>query len=228
MEYNFKFSDLKICNAEQTNNPYSIHNLKILIITLLAKIMEKTHLSNNFIDLEGTIIKRKFKKKIIKNNNINNKNEKKKKKKKKPIINEIPIINVDIINNKKVNIITINENKNKNENENNERKCILKPSKTDIIKGTFNLLKDIIKGKLTINKYKKIADTYIKYNKIDPLINNKRVCKTPFKKWYIKGYTNKSDSRKIVNFMLGFTKKQLNKNLIVKLNNSSIININYI
>ena len=211
--------DLKIYNLEQTNNPYSIHNLKILIIILLAKIMEKTHLSNNFIDLEGTIIKRKFKKiDPLINNNIDNKNEKKKKKKKKPIINEISIINVDIINNKKVNIITITENK--NENENNERKCILKPSKTDIIKGTFNLLKDIIKGKLTINKYKKIADTYIKYNK--------RVYKTPFKKWYIKGYTNKSDSRKIVNFMLGFTKKQLNKNLIVKLNNSSIININYI
>ena len=27
-----------------------------------------------------------------------------------------------------------------------------------------------------------------------PTINNKRVCKTPFKKWYIKGYTNKSDN----------------------------------
>ena len=33
------------------------------------------------------------------------------------------------------------------------------------------------------------------YNKIYPLINNnKRICKTPFKKWYIKGYTNKSDN----------------------------------
>ena len=81
---------------------------------------------------------------------------------------------------------------------------------------------------MTSKLYEKIVNTYVKYNKIDPLINNKRVYKTPFKKWYIKGYTNKSDSRKIVNFILGFTTIKLNKNLIVKLNNSTIININYI
>ena len=137
---------------------------------ILAKIIEKTHLSNNIIDLEGNIKKRNFKNKIIKKNNIDykHKKEKHKTKKKIPITNDIPVINIDIKNNKKINIITIdkNENKNKNENENNKRKCILKPSKTDIIKGTFKSLKDIIKGKLTINKYKKIANTYIKYNKI--------------------------------------------------------------
>ena len=90
---------------------------------------------------------------------------------------------------------------------------------------------------------------YIKYYKIDPkhivfnfiiiklkkslvlnkqTINNKRVCKTPFKKWYIKGYTNKSDNVKIVNFILGFSTKKLNKNLIVKLNKITIVNINYV
>ena len=50
----------------------------------------------------------------------------------------------------------------------------------------------------------------------------------PFKKWYVKGYTNKSDSRKIVNHILGFTNDKLNKNLMIKLNNSKITNINFI
>ncbi len=59
-------------------------------------------------------------------------------------------------------------------------------------------------------------------------MNNKRVCKTPFKRWYVKGYTNKSDSIKIVNNILGFTKDELNKNLLIKLKNSSIVGINFI
>ena len=113
-------------------------------------------------------------------------------------------------------------------NINRERKCILKCSKTDIIKCIFVLLKDIVKGKVETKTYIKIANIYIKYNKIDPLINNKRICKTPFKKWYIKGYTNKSDSNKIVNFILGFSTTELNKNLNIKLKKSSIININYL
>jgi hypothetical protein len=29
-------------------------------------------------------------------------------------------------------------------------------------------------------------DSFIKYSKIDTSIQNKRICKTPFKKWYIK------------------------------------------
>jgi hypothetical protein len=43
LKFNFKFSDLKITNVEQNNEIYSIHNIKILIIYLLAKIMEKIH-----------------------------------------------------------------------------------------------------------------------------------------------------------------------------------------
>jgi hypothetical protein len=89
-------------------------------------------------------------------------------------------------------------------------------------------MNEIVKGKLTLKSYSNVANQYIKYNKIDPTINNKRTCKTPFKKWYIKGYTNKSDNVKIVNFILGFSDKKLNKNLMVKLNNSTIIDINYI
>jgi hypothetical protein len=198
--------------------------------------MEKVHLHVNKIKLHGIIKKRIFKNKTIKNNNVIKK-EKKIIKKQQNELNNIPIINTDITNNKKIiledkkqiHIDKNNNNINKNENENeNERKCILKPCITDIIKGIFELIHEIVNGKLTLKSYSNIANQYIKYYKIDPTINNKRVCKTPFKKWYIKGYTNKSDNVKIVNFILGFSTKKLNKNLIVKLNNSTIVNINYV
>ena len=72
-----------------------------------------------------------------------------------------------------------------------EIKCIRKPNFTNIIKGNFELLKDIVNGKLTVKSYSNVANIYTKYNKIDPTLNNKRVCKTPLAKWYVKGYTNK-------------------------------------
>ena len=66
-----------------------------------------------------------------------------------------------------------------------------RPCITNIIKGIFELISEIVKGKLKLKSYSNVANQYIKYNKIDPTINNKRICKTPFKKWYIKGYTHK-------------------------------------
>lgn len=257
IKYNFKFSDLKITNLEQSNNNYSIHNIKILIIFLLSKIMEKVHLYVNKVNLEGIIKKRIFKNKKNKNNDVAIK-DKKKSKKQQDKINNIPIINVDITNNNKINlkdgkktIIKNNDAVNKNNdiinknndivNKNNdvidknnniinkdERKCIMKPCITNIIKGIFELIHQIINGKLTLKSYSNVADQYVKYYKIDPTISNKRICKTPFKKWYIKGYTNKSDNVKIVNCILGFSTEELNKNLIVKLNNSTIVGINYL
>lgn len=239
-KHNFKFSDIKITSLKQNNDNYSIHNIKILIIYLLGKIMEKVHLHVNKIKLDGIIKKRILKNKTIKNNNIIKK-EKKITKKQQNELNNIPIINADITNNKKIILenekqTSINKNNNKNTNnidididkDNDERECILKPCITDIIKGVFELIHEIITGKLTLKTYSNVANQYIKYYKIDPTINNKRICKTPFKKWYIKGYTNKSDNVKIVNFILGFSTKKLNKNLIVKLNNSTIVKINYV
>ena len=78
-------------------------------------------------------------------------------------------------------------------------------------------------GKPLIRKYTLTS----KGERPEPL-SNYIIYKTPFKKWYIKGYTNKSDNLKIVNFILGFSDKKLNKNLIVKMNISTIVNINYL
>lgn len=72
-----------------------------------------------------------------------------------------------------------------NENK-NERKCILKQCVTNIIKGVFKLTHEIVIGNLTSKSYSNVACQYIKYYKVDKSINNKRVCKTPFKKMVYK------------------------------------------
>lgn len=203
-----------------------MHNIKILIVYLLTKIMEKIHKQVNKIKCKGIINKRFYKNKKNKNNKNTNIIENKKNKKNNKLSND-SIINVNINNNKQIILNNNNENIIK-KNTNNKRKCILKPNITNIIKGTFRLLHMIVNSKLTVDIYLLFADNYIKYYKIDKTINNKRICKTPFKKWYIKGYTNKSDSIKIVNYILGFSKEILNKNLMIKLRNSNIIKINYI
>jgi len=215
---------MKITNEEHNNEIYSIHNIKILIVMLLAKIMEKVHLHEEKIKLTDIIKKRIFKSsrksktENVVNNKKNNNNDNN---------NNNEIINVNSINNKKIvleekqNIINTIETE-------KERKCILKPNINNIIKGIYELMQEIVNGKLTTETYSNVAKQYIKYYKIDKSINNKRTCKTPFKKWYVKGYTNKSDSTKIVNSILGFTENELNKNLMIKIKNSVIVKINYV
>lgn len=63
LKSNLKFSDLKITNDElaQSNMNYSIHNIKILIVYSLAKIMEKVHQRVKKIKLIDVIKKRNFK-----------------------------------------------------------------------------------------------------------------------------------------------------------------------
>jgi hypothetical protein len=244
LKQNFKFSDLRITNNEQINNPYNIHNTKILIICMLSKIFDKTYEVVNNVKLIGEIQKRKFKNKKIKNNELPNKKKEKKKKKKDET--EKIIINVDILNNKKICIkkeddVCIHNNdeqtndKSENKIENkiedsvviNTRKCILKTNKSMIIKGVYKILHYIVNSKLTKKIMTSTFATYIKYKKVDTKLKNKRICKTPFKKWYIKGYTNKSDFTKIVSFILGFT-PSINKNLKTLSKSITITKISYI
>ena len=131
--------------------------------------MEKVHLHVNKIKLHGIIKKIILKNKTIKNNNIIKK-EKKITKKQQNELDNIPIINTDITNNKKIILenekqTSINKNNNKNneniDKDNNERECILKPCITDIIKGVFELIHEIITGKLTLKTYSNVANQYI-------------------------------------------------------------------
>jgi len=225
LKNNFKFENLRITNADQLNNPYNIHNVKILIVYTLSKLFEKIYQKVNNIKTEGTIVKRKYKNK--KNKKIDSPYQNKNNKTKNKDVNkEKTIINKDISNNTK---IQFNKNTNLNDNIKKEEniKCVLKSNKSLIIKAVYGLITDIFKSELTELKLKKTLNIFVKYSKVDTTINKKRTCKTPFKKWYIKGYTNKSDLNKIVNFIIGFI-NEINKNLKMKSKNITIIGIDYI
>lgn len=61
--------------------------------------------------------------------------------------------------------------KNDVDNEiNNDKKYILKPSITNIIKGVYEILNDIINGTLNEELINKFIDCYIVYNKVDTTI----------------------------------------------------------
>lgn len=177
------------------------------------------------VKIKDIIKKRKFKNRTFKNVEIinNNKNKIKNKRGKK-----INIINVDITNNPKINIKKNTEVLNKIVIENKEEKeCSLKLNKTMIIKGVYLILENIIKSQLTEKNLNEMLNSFVKYNKTTTFLIKKRICKTPFKKWYIKGYVYKSDYVKIVNNILGFN-DEINKNLKLKANNIKIISIKFL
>ena len=71
-------------------------------------------------------------------------------------------------------------------NQNTKKKeflHLMKPNKSNTIKGIFKTLEFIIKSKLTINILKNISNNYVTYVKIKKGLNNDRVSKTPFTKW---------------------------------------------
>jgi hypothetical protein len=228
IKYNFKFENIKITSNKQLNNPYNIHNIKILIICILSKLFEKTYQQIYNINLEGKIKKRKFKNKKNKSQVVPYQKKEKNNKKDETIIK-----NVDVTNNKNKNLINVKYINSENTKNNiiktinideNTKKCILKPNKSLIIKGVYHLLYYIFKGNLMEDILKNTLDSFIKYSKIDTSIQNKRICKTPFKKWYIKGYCHKTDIHMMINYKLGFIDK-INKNLKMKSNNITIISI---
>lgn len=98
--------------------------------------------------------------------------------------------------------------------------CTQTINQTNLINGIFSTLLDtIVDGKLT----EKIVDNFIKCYTV-PVINEtnryfERVCKTPFKKWYIKQYAMRYQWDKIINAIEKDTVDKLNKNLKLIANN---------
>jgi hypothetical protein len=222
----FKFENLRISNLDRDDKMYYIHNIKILIVLLLSKIIEKTHMKINNIPTEGTITKRKYTNKKEKNNVVPyTKKEKKEKNKKK--INKKPI-NVNIDNNEQVNLLKDDkENDLPSEKNKDVIDCFIKPNKSETIKCCFKLIYDIFYAKLNQDILKEKTEIFIKYLKTPKGISNKRTCKTPFKKWYIKGYTNKTDSYRMINYIFGFI-DEVNINVKTKSKNVTIIEIDYV
>lgn len=101
-----------------------------------------------------------------------------------------------------------------------------KVNKSNIIKGIFKYIDNILKGKMTPKIITNLCNSYIKYTKIKKGINNERISKTPFTKWYVKGYHNKSYDDLILNAILKKDVTLLNKNLKLKYNKCRIKQIN--
>jgi Transposase DDE domain len=101
----------------------------------------------------------------------------------------------------------------------------VKMNKTNLINGIEYIINDLIFSKLNINKILILGKTYINFNYCKKNINNPRVSKTPFTKWYVKDYHSKYDLEKILEAQLTEDKSKLNKNLKTKLKNYTFIKI---
>lgn len=88
-----------------------------------------------------------------------------------------------------------------------------KINKTNLINGIFDeLLYDIFKRKITKNKMDKFCEAYILIIKNKPDRTFPRNSKTPFTKWYIKGYSDHTKLLRIIDCILNKQLDSLNKN----------------
>ena len=113
-------------------------------------------------------------------------------------------------------------------NKNNSIKYELRSNKSQIIKGVFRIIDNIIKGQLNTKLFSTTCNCYVSYSKVILGLSNIRIAITPFLKWYVKGYTNKSDIYKILEALINKDPSNLNKNLKMKYKNIEIIKYNYI
>lgn len=117
--------------------------------------------------------------------------------------------------NKKKNTTTIRK-KNKCGKKYKEKivKCKRRVNNTNIICGIYEaLLKDIIKSSLTVDNLINFSKCYVKINKNELDRSFDRIAKTPFKKWYVKGYHNIYKYTKIIDSVKNNINDALNKNL---------------
>lgn len=223
---NFNFSNLRYTNLNYnlSQEIYKIFNIKTLTMCILSKIFEKAYIQINNIESKDHIKTRKLNKEKPPKMIITKKTNNKKTTKKKDPIN-VTLKNENIKFTKDIDQPVIN---NDNKTINQTRKCINKLNHSLIIKLTFNLFGLICKNTLTSDILMFNYDNYVKIHKRETNIKYKRVCKTPFYKWYIKGYSNHNDFFKIIKSKLLNDPDLLNSNLKSKAKNINIIKINFI
>jgi hypothetical protein len=97
---------------------------------------------------------------------------------------------------------------------NRTTKIKYKINKSNLVNGILdNLFNKILRNELTENLVNVFCKSYIK------VIGNRegrtfpRTAKTPFTKWYIKGYSDQTKYLSIFNALLNDTVEELNKNL---------------
>lgn len=97
-----------------------------------------------------------------------------------------------------------------------------KPNKSNIIKGVYNIIEQIIDGNLKENELKKICNCYVHYCFIKLGEYKERKAKTPFLKWYVKGHSNRSLQYKLIEAFLIKNDYKLNKNHKILFNTCTI------
>ena len=75
-------------------------------------------------------------------------------------------------------------------------------NKSELIKGLFKVIPDIIDSKITYNKLVNFCDVYIIKNYTKIGASNPRTSKIPFTKWYTKGYHKKCDLDNLLGLFL--------------------------
>lgn len=115
---------------------------------------------------------------------------------------------------------TTKKKKNKHEYKHNINKTLL-------IDGIQLLIYNIAKGNVTKNDFSKLSKTYVKFNNVCKDRYNKRSCKTPNTKWYIKGHSKSSELKSILTNLIDIKNKveepkELNNNLRSKSKNYKI------
>jgi Transposase DDE domain len=93
------------------------------------------------------------------------------------------------------------------------KKKDIKINKTNLIKGIFEeLIYEILKGKVTSYRFNIFCNSYILIIKNKPNRSFPRNSKTPFSKWYIKGYSDHTKLIRIIEASLDNKINELNKN----------------
>ena len=87
-----------------------------------------------------------------------------------------------------------------------------KPNKSNVIKGVYNIIEQILKSDVKEEEIKKICNCYVHYSFIKLGEYKERKAKTPFLKWYVKGHSNRSLQYKFIEAYLTNNYSKLNKN----------------
>lgn len=113
----------------------------------------------------------------------------------------------------------------KNNKKTIKKNTTYKINKTLLTKGIFeSLIINIYKNNLTKELFNNFCKVYIKITQNTIGRSFPRTSVTPFSKWYVKGYSKRSDWDKIFNAVIHKNIKKLNKNLRVTANKIKSIN----
>ena len=98
-------------------------------------------------------------------------------------------------------------------NVKNKNKYVVKYNNSLMVDGLKNIINNIIKSNIDTKILFNYSNNFIKKINIQININKERKCKTPFKKWYVKSYTEQYKYIKIINALINNTTDELEKNL---------------